>query len=489
MRIPLKALGRQLALFLVYGVVAVFGTVFLGYVYFLHRQPPLKPWHTATLSQEFRASDAAQVPDFPAYLAREEALFEEVKREVYDAVDEEDRRQLNRFFKGSLSDPTRIATNWNRSFVLTQPSPRGAVVLLHGLTDSPYSLRALGESLHSAGYFVLGVRMPGHGTAPVGLTRVTLEDFTAVTHLAARYARDQVGPQTPLYLMGYSNGGTLAVDYALARLEGEDLPEVAGIILLSPAIGITAGAALAVWQRRLASLPGLAKLNWQSLIPEYDPYKYNSFPVNGGEQMHRLTMRIEARMNRLDRGSGITNFPPVLAFQSVVDSTIIPRAVMDRFLRRLAPGNHELVLFDVRRDAKARSLMVAHPETFTEALMADRTTPFGVTVLTCEPKDMELLRLVRRAAEQTEIESTPVPLRWPAGIFSLSHVAVPFPPDDPVYGDGSGGSPEQIQLGHVEARGENGVLAISPSVLLRLRYNPFFEYVDQRVKAAVSGKR
>ncbi|MBN9689974.1 MAG: alpha/beta fold hydrolase [Verrucomicrobia bacterium] len=489
MRIPLKALGRHLALFLVYGVVAVLGTLFLGYVYFLHRQPPLKAWHTAALTQEFRAADAAQMPDFPAYLAREEALFEEVKKEVYDTVSEEDRRKFNRFFKGSLSDPTRVATNWNRSFVLTQPNPRGAVVLLHGLTDSPYSLRALGESLHQAGYFVLGVRMPGHGTAPVGLSRATLEDFTIVTRMAARYARDQVGPQTPLYLIGYSNGATLAVDYALARMEGEELPAVAGIILLSPAIGVTRGAALAAWQRRLASLPGLEKLTWQTLVPEFDPYKYNSFPVNGGEQIHRLTTRIEARLNRLDRGSGITNFPPVLAFQSVVDSTVLPRAVMDRFLRRLAPGNHELVLFDVRRDAEAKSLMVANPETFTEALMADRITPFGVTALTSDPQAPRSLRIIRRAAGQAEIESTPVPLRWPAGIFSLSHVALPFPPNDPVYGDGSGGSPEQIQLGHLEARGENGVLAISPSVLLRLRYNPFFEYVDQRVKAAVSGKR
>ena len=49
---------------------------------------------------------------------------------------------VNRYFDGSPIYPGRFAQDWNRSYVLEPDGePVGAVVLLHGLTDSPYSLR------------------------------------------------------------------------------------------------------------------------------------------------------------------------------------------------------------------------------------------------------------------------------------------------------------------------------------------------------------
>ena len=42
-------------------------------------------------------------------------------------------------------------------------------------------------------------------------------------------------------------------------------------------------------------------------------------------------------------------------------------------------------------------------------------------------------------------------------VFSLSHVAVPFPPDDPLYGYEFRGD-HHVQLGRIAVRGENGVL-------------------------------
>ncbi len=455
----------------------------MGYGLYLHRQPALKPWHLASLNAEFRVSDPSAIPDFKGYLAREEQLFQQLKEEVLDRVDPSDRRELNRFSAGSRADPTAWATNWNRTFVLPANPPRGAALLLHGLSDSPYSLRAIGQSLNREGLFVIGLRLPGHGVAPAGLTRATMEDFAAAVRLAARHLKREVGDGVPMYLVGYSNGGALAVDYALARLEGEDLPEVKGLVLLSPAIGITAGAALASWQRRLSELPGMEKVAWQSVGPEYDPYKFNSFPVNAGEQIHRLTVRIDERIRRLQAGKGLGGMPPVLAFQSVVDSTILPRAIIDRFMQYLEPGGHELVLFDIQRNAEARAFMVGRPETFSELLMNDSGMPFAVTAVGSVPGDPRSVRLLQRKTGSTSAVTSPLHLTWPRGIFSLSHVAVPFPPDDPFYGETSGSTPGTLPLGGLEARGENGVLLVSPSVLLRLRFNPFFPYLEDRVLA------
>ena len=74
-------------------------------------------------------------------------------------------------------------------------------------------------------------------------------------------------------------------------------------------------------------------------------------------------------------------------------------------------------------------------------------------------------------------------LSWPVGVFSLTHVAVPFPPDDPLYGtnpvdDGSG----LLPLGRLSPRGERDVLIVGTDTLMRLSSNPFFPYFADRVR-------
>jgi hypothetical protein len=128
------------------------------------------------LDAEFRAADAASVKTLDDYRRLEDRLFAQLVERVYGAVGDADRRALNRFSAGSLSDPLPYAPNWNRTFELVPDRPRGGAVLLHGLSDSPYSVRALAELLYVRGYWVVGLRLPGHGTAPSGLLHVAWED-------------------------------------------------------------------------------------------------------------------------------------------------------------------------------------------------------------------------------------------------------------------------------------------------------------------------
>jgi hypothetical protein len=66
-------------------------------------------------------------------------------------------------------------------------------------------------------------------------------------------------------------------------------------------------------------------------------------------------------------------------------------------------------------------------------------------------------------------------------VFSLSHVALPFPPSDPLYGNVPPQDRQQLFLGAQALQGERGVLRIPADFLLRLRYNPFYDYLEQRV--------
>ena len=117
---------------------------------------------------------------------------------------------------------------------------------------------------------------PVTGRYRPGCGMFTGEDWAAVVDLAMReLAAHPVA--APMYIVGYSNGGALALHHALTALEDSTRPMPAGVILLSPEIGVTRLAAIAAWQERLGHLLAFDKLAWHSILPEIDPFKYQSF--------------------------------------------------------------------------------------------------------------------------------------------------------------------------------------------------------------------
>jgi len=140
-------------------------------IYEAERGPELHRWHT-WIPHELTAEQLDKA-GYADYLNAENHLFDEMKQQVTDKLDADERTPLNRYFSGSLIYPGHFAQDWNRSYILRPAgTPRGAVVLLHGLTDSPYSLRHIAETYRQLGYVAVAIRLPGHGTVPAGLTVV-----------------------------------------------------------------------------------------------------------------------------------------------------------------------------------------------------------------------------------------------------------------------------------------------------------------------------
>jgi len=472
---------KQLTLFVLYGLAAIAIALVVTYGSYLMGRADLKPWHLVHLDEEFTAAKSATVQTLDDYRRLEQRVFAQLKGEVYEKTAPEDHRLVNRFSAGSIADPTAFATDWNRTFELAVNGARGGVLMLHGLSDSPYSLRALGERLNQQRFHIVALRLPGHGTAPSGLVHARWEDFAAATRIGARYLRDRIGPEAPLYIVGYSNGAALAVEYALAVLQGEKLPQVQGLILLSPAIGVSPVAALAVWQSRLSAAPGLEKLAWNSISPEYDPYKYVSFAVNAGDQVYALTQVIDRRLAKLAGSRGVVGMPPILAFQSVADATVSAPAVVSMLFNRLAGAEHQVVAFDVNRHAEVQMLFLPDAAPGVSELLEGPPLPFDLTVVTNAARDTQSAVALRRRPMQTVTAREEIGLRWPSGVFSLSHVALPFAPDDPVYGEHRPEKPASVYLGRLELLGERGLLAVSTSDVIRLRFNPFFSYMERRI--------
>ena len=434
----------------------------------------LEIWHTRHLNQEYDAGTRDEVRNFEAYLQLEDRLFKQLEQKIYQDVPTGSGHEIQRYSGGSAADPRQRQPDWNRSFELGTGNTRGGVLLLHGMSDSPYSLRALGQAAAEEGYRVLGLRLPGHGTIPAALTSVKWPDMAAATDLAAAHLRAKLG-DAPLHIVGYSNGAALAINYAL-DVGPEEQP--ASLVLISPAIGLSRAAALASWKRAMSYIPGLRRLAWSGLAPEFDPYKYNSFATNAAEQVYLLTQHINRRIS--DDSAAARALPPTLVFKSAVDATVSIDAVIDRFLMHLAPHRHQLVIFDINRQATITSLMRNHPGPITQRLLQDEQLPFGLTLVGNNSRESNAVVAVHKPPFSGRPEQVKeLGVAWPNAVFSLSHVALPFPPDDPLYGQTAPEDSGQIYLGHIALQGERGVLALSPTMLLRLRYNPFYAHLQE----------
>ena len=441
----------------------------------------LSPWHTEKLTEEYVAGDSAEVRTFEDYLQLEDRVFSELEQKVYSQVETGPEYGLVRYSSGSKADPQSYQTNWNRSFEFGQDAPVGGVLLLHGMSDSPYSLHALAKTLAQQNYWVIGLRMPGHGTAPSGMKYVKPEDMIAITRLAMTHLSSSVGDK-PIHIVGYSTGAALALNYSLDVADGVASPMPASLVLISPAIRIHAAASLASFKRGASSVPGLGGFAWLSVMPEFDPYKYNSFATNAADVVHQLTRTVDGRIAARASSGSNSVLPPILALKSAVDATVTTDAIVDNLLSLLEPNRHELVLFDVNRFAAKASLLVDDPGPLTKRLMEDESLPFGLTVIA--NRDTSTLDVVARykaPLSENVTEHELHGLAWPANVFSLSHVALPFPPIDPLYGANPPAGDETLHLGDIPMRGERDINQIPSEWLLRMRFNPFYEVLETRV--------
>ena len=463
----------------------VIATILVVRAYDAWRSPPLKLWHTQ-VPQELDA-DEIDAADWEAWVKAENDAFADVQREVLDELPAEDRISINRYFDASPVNPQRFAQNWNHSFVLTpMGAPRGAVVLLHGLTDSPYSVRHIAMRYVEHGYVAVAVRMPGHGTVPAGLTTTRWEAWAATTRLAVRTARSLAGETVPLHLVGYSNGGALALKYALDSLSDPKLARPDRLVLLSPMVGITSFARFAGVLGWPAAFPSFAKAAWLDVLPEYNPFKYNSFPVNAARQSSQVVRAVEEAFIKAAKSGALAKLPPVLTFQSVLDATVSTRAVVDSLYRKLPANGSELVLFDINRRAGVGPMIRPSQADALATLLPPPPRAYSVTVLGNAVVDAATDEARTIAAGKTATQANALGRLYPKDLYSLSHVALPFPLQDGLYGSEPSGSEDfGVRLGLVAVRGERGALIVGAETLMRASSNPFFDYMLTRIEADI----
>ena len=447
-------------------------TIYFGWAFDSRDMLQPGPEHRIRFEHEFHAA-LEEATDWAGYLDIEERLAAETAAKLVDR-DRPDSL-VDRYSSGSLSSPQRFPANWNRSYQVTVPAARGVAVLLHGLSDSPYSMLATAQTLAGAGYNVVVPRMPGHGFAVGGLLQARWEDWTAVVRIAMRHAAGLPGADQSLLMAGYSNGGLLAIDYALACDAAGNAPCPDGIVLMSPAIAVSGAAIVTNLHPAISWLPYFEQFKWLSILPEIDPFKFTSFPKRAAWEIYRVSRRTHKQLADPEEASKL---PPMLTFQSAVDNTVTARAIVTLLYDRLPANGSKLVVYDINRNSTALHLMNTRPREVMEYFESTAPHDFSVTVLRNRDRSTNELDALSLTTGATRAHAESTSLAWPTGVYSLSHIAIPFRPDDIVYGDGSdnAGNDAALRLGALAPRGEAGVLMLTSDYFLRTRHNPFYSY-------------
>jgi carboxylesterase len=182
---------------------------------------------------------------------------------------------------------------------------RGGVLLVHGFTGSPYSMRPWGEYLASRGLAVAVPRLPGHGTTWQQMNRTRWQDWydevtRAFDKLRANCDRVVAG--------GLSMGGALAL-----RLAEDRGDEVTGLVLVNPALTneSTGHQLVPLLQHVVPSTKGVTN---DIKKPDVDEHGYGRSPLKAAASMFTAWRQVIADLPKVTQ--------PLLMFRSTDDHVV-----------------------------------------------------------------------------------------------------------------------------------------------------------------------
>lgn len=191
------------------------------------------------------------------------------------------------------------------------PDGRTGVLLVHGFTGTPMSMRPWGEHLAAAGFAVRCPLLPGHGTRWQDANRTTFADWLATVTAALA---ELSGRCRAVVVAGLSMGGTLSLWLATRH------PELAGVVLVNAAVGMGDEAMRKGLEDLIAqgveTIPGVGN---DVADPDATELAYSEVPV-------RSLLSLGEAMADLDLAAVRC---PVLAMNSPQDHVVPPSAAED----------------------------------------------------------------------------------------------------------------------------------------------------------------
>jgi carboxylesterase len=199
------------------------------------------------------------------------------------------------------------------------------VLLCHGFTGSPQSLRPWAEYLARAGLTVSLPRLPGHGTTWQELSKTRWEDWFAEVTRAFDDMRSRCDE---IFLMGLSMGGCLAL-----RLAERTNGAVRGLVLVNPSVTADNKLLFALAPALKLVVPSVKGIASDIKDPDAHEAGYDRTPTRAAATLPGLWRSTQQHLTELSQ--------PVLVFHSTVDHVVGPASIK-LLAAALRPGQLEV---------------------------------------------------------------------------------------------------------------------------------------------------
>jgi carboxylesterase len=180
------------------------------------------------------------------------------------------------------------------------------VLLCHGFTSTPQSMRSWGEHLAADGITVRCPRLPGHGTTWQELNRTRWPDWYGAVEREFDELRQRC---RSVFVFGQSMGGTLALRLAERHVD------VAGLVLVNPSV--------MTLRRRAALLPVLSRvvpavggIPGDIAKPGGWELGYNRLPLRAMNSLQQMWRVVRSELGKVRQ--------PLVLFRSATDHVVEP---------------------------------------------------------------------------------------------------------------------------------------------------------------------
>jgi carboxylesterase len=181
------------------------------------------------------------------------------------------------------------------------------VLVLHGFTGSPQSMRGLAEAFAAGGFTVELPLLPGHGTTVDDMIATGWDDWAA----AAEAAYDDLAGRTDAVVVaGLSMGGALTVWLATRH------PEIAGIVCVNPVIDVGDDVAALLREQLEAGTDRFPSIGGDVADPAAREKAYDATPLAGLVSLHEGTKALRDDLGKIAS--------PMLLMTSTQDHVVDP---------------------------------------------------------------------------------------------------------------------------------------------------------------------
>jgi carboxylesterase len=179
------------------------------------------------------------------------------------------------------------------------------IILVHGFTGSPISMRPWAEYLHQHGYSVSVPLLAGHGTKPSDLNHVKWQQWPAKVEEEMEWMKSQ-GMQ--IFIFGLSMGGGTTLNVASKRSS-----ELQGIVLVNPMMHVKFVPPQVAWflSRFIKERDSVGDDIKQPVITEHG---YDSLPAVGVYELLKMLSYTRKRLHDVT--------VPLMLFHSKDDHTL-----------------------------------------------------------------------------------------------------------------------------------------------------------------------